>query len=472
MIFSEPQKDILHSPRALNLFLAGKGSGKSHLAGIITAGMIGRFPECRGFIGANTYEQVNTSTLVRVFAVWRELNITEYTNDNKQGCYVVGKQPPEHFVKFEKYINYSSIISFDNGAIIYIGSLDNAKAHEGKEFAYAILDETKDSKEQDVKDTILTRLRQKGLTLECGKEFNPLYILTSPAKVEWINKWFELDKYIDEINSLIYSETTYFKLETTNKRAVISSTYHNKANLPENYFDIIRESNSEENYKTIIYANPFGRSGGEYYGSFDRKKHVGMAKYREDLPIHISFDFNLVPYNPAGIYQIERINDRYQVRMIDEIALKAPSNSVEHVCERIIQVFGKHRAGVFLYGDSTGRSGSIANREQRSNWDTVYFKLRSMITEKSKRVPRMNKSNKVRREAINLILEGKKPIDLLFDENCKLMINDLLYCKEDADGVKNKKTVKDEAGNSYQPYGHFGDLMEYFVCECFEKVLF
>ena len=88
-------------------------------------------------------------------------------------------------MKFEKYINYSNIISFDNGAIIYIGSLDNAKAHEGKEFAYAILDETKDSKEQDVKDTILTRLRQKGLVIN-GKEFNPLYILTSPAKVECI----------------------------------------------------------------------------------------------------------------------------------------------------------------------------------------------------------------------------------------------------------------------------------------------
>ena len=136
-----------------------------------------------------------------------------------------------------------------------------------------------------------------------------------------------------------------------------------------------------------------------------------------------------------------------------------------------IQLYGKHRAGVFLYGDSTGSSRSIANREQRSNWDAVYFKLRSMITEKSKRVPRMNKPNSVRRDFINLILEGKKPIDLLFDEKCKLMIGDLLYCKEDADGLKNKKTVKDEAGNNYQPYGHFGDLMEYFVCECFEKML-
>jgi len=27
-----------------------------------------------------------------------------------------------------------------------------------------------------------------------GKDFNPLYIGTTPAKVDWINEWFELDK--------------------------------------------------------------------------------------------------------------------------------------------------------------------------------------------------------------------------------------------------------------------------------------
>jgi len=469
VIFSSPQWDILESSKALNLFLAGKGSGKSHLAGIISASLITEYPQCRGFIGANTYEQVNTSTLVRVFAVWKELDITEYTEQNKRGCYVVNKQPPKCFKQSDdKYINYNNIISFANGCTIYIGSLENAKAHEGKEFGWAILDETKDSREQDVKDTILTRLRQKGLIVN-GKEINPLYVLTSPAKVDWINKWFELDKHIDEINAHIYSDTDYYKLITDNKLCVISSTYHNSRNLPENYFNVLKESNTDENYNTIVYANPFGRSGGEYYTGFERKRHVTKTQYNPDLPLHISFDFNYVPYNPAGIFQMQKVDDLWHVYMIDEFALTSPKNSVEHVCEAILARYGNHKAGIFLYGDATGKAGSIAGKEQRSYWDTVFWKFKHKIVEKSKRVPRSNPPNNARRDFINRIFEEKPNIRLFIGEHCTHMINDLMYCKEDAEGGKDKKTVKNENGQSYQPYGHFGDLIECYLCKCYEN---
>ena len=470
MIFSKPQWEILESTKPLNLFLAGKGSGKSHLAGIISANLISEYPECTGFIGANTYEQVNTSTLTRIFAVWKEFGWTEWTDNNKRGCFVVNKQPPKTFKESkEKYISYNNIISFANGCSVYIASLENAKAHEGKNFAWAILDETKDSREDDIKDTILTRLRQKGIVFK-GKDINPLYVLTSPAKVDWINKWFHLDKHIEEINAHIYSETDFFKLETDLVKVVISSTYHNKANLPENYFEVLKQSNSDEKYNTIVYANPFGRAGGEYYGSFERKKHVGETKYNPDLPLHLSFDFNYVPYNPCGVFQIYHKEGVYQIHMIDEFALSSPHNSTEHVCEAILARYGNHKAGFFVYGDATGKAGSIVSREQRSNWDTVFFKLDSKLVEKSNRVPRSNPTNMMRKDFINCILEGKRPINILIGEQCVKMINDFMYCKEDVEGGKDKKTVKDENGQSYQPYGHFGDLLEYLVCEAFKNI--
>jgi hypothetical protein len=470
MQFSRPQYDILESSKSLNLFLSGKGGGKSHIGGVISASLITEYPHCRGFIGANTYDQLNTSTLVRVFAVWKSFGITEYTDANHTGCYVVGKQPPKCFTPSpDQYVNYSNIISFANGCTVYIASLENAKSHEGKEMAWAILDETKDSREHDVKDTILTRLRQKGLIVN-GKEINPLFILTSPAKVDWLNKWFELDKYIEDISAHIYSDTDYFKLETENKLCVIASTFHNKVNLPENYFDVIRESNTDEKYSTIIYANPFGRAGGEYYPGFERKKHVAKTKYNPDLPLHVSFDFNYVPYNPAGIIQIEKKEGIWYVSMIDEFALTSPHNSVEHVCDAIIARYGNHKAGWFIYGDATGKAGTIAGREQRSYWETVWYKFRGLITEASKRVPRGNATNNTRRDFIGRILEEKPPIRIIIGDNCTHMINDLMYCKEDSEGGKDKKTVKDENGQSYQPYGHFGDLLEYMLCEAFKNL--
>ena len=178
--------------------------------------------------------------------------------------------------------------------------------HSGKEMAWCLLDETKDSKEEDVKEVILTRLRQPGMYLVNGEilnrgnqsqQWNPLYISTSPAKTPWISEWFELEKYIIEISSLIFSDKTYFKKQIGNKFVTISSTYHNVRNVGENYIDNILANNTKEKGKALIYGHPFAVTGGEFYSSFDRLKHVIKAKYDPDLPLHLSFDQNTVHYN-------------------------------------------------------------------------------------------------------------------------------------------------------------------------------
>ena len=69
---SAPQEYILTSTKEINLFLAGVGSGKTHLGGLISGSYIQKFPHIRGFIGANTYNQLNTSTMLRIREVWKE----------------------------------------------------------------------------------------------------------------------------------------------------------------------------------------------------------------------------------------------------------------------------------------------------------------------------------------------------------------------------------------------------------------
>ena len=199
---SQPQMAILTSIARINLFLAGVGSGKTHLGGVISRDLISRFPSVRGFIAANTFDQLNTSTLFRIREYWESTGITEWSKENPTGTYVSGKEPPQTWTKCKRnFDRFTNIISFCNGALIFTGSLDNAIAHSGKEFGWSILDETKDSREEDIKEVIISRLRQSGLFLVNGKvvntgslseQWNPLYILTSPAKVDWINTWFAL----------------------------------------------------------------------------------------------------------------------------------------------------------------------------------------------------------------------------------------------------------------------------------------
>ena len=86
LILSEPQRYILESPQSINLFMGGTGSGKTFLESIISANFIKHYPDVDGFIGANTYEQLNTSTLKRIRDTWRD-----YFGLVDEVHYVVGK---------------------------------------------------------------------------------------------------------------------------------------------------------------------------------------------------------------------------------------------------------------------------------------------------------------------------------------------------------------------------------------------
>ena len=134
---SAPQYAILESTSVINLFLGGVGSGKTHLDGILTKELISKFPSVRGGIFANTYDQLNTSTLFRIREYWASTGMTEWSKENPLGVYVSGKEPPPHWKLCKRnFDRFNNIISFRNGGLIFTGSLDNAVMHSGKEMGW------------------------------------------------------------------------------------------------------------------------------------------------------------------------------------------------------------------------------------------------------------------------------------------------------------------------------------------------
>ena len=272
---TEPQSAIIYSNQQFNLFLAGVGSGKTHDMGIVSANYVTNFPEARGLICANTYGQLSASTLVGVFKVWKEFfNLVEDTH------FVVDKQPPKHFEFFgAKLKSYKNTISFVNGALLWLASLDNYKVIDGIEVSYALLDETKDTKEVAVTEVILARLRQNKMFLDINNVlhskkptdveytgFNPFYAFTSPAKVQWLNEMFEINENIEEIGKHIFSKTDFYHKNHNGKKVVISSTYHNEHNLPDNYIESRKKiwDNTDGLTDMLIFGSPIAKTGGEW----------------------------------------------------------------------------------------------------------------------------------------------------------------------------------------------------------------
>jgi hypothetical protein len=457
--------------------MGGTGSGKTFMDGVISANFIRNYPDIYGFMGANTYDQLNTSTLKGVRDVWKiHFNLKEDEH------YVVGKHPPKTYdLRNHNFDRYDNIISFCNGAVWYMGSMDNYEIHSGKQFGVGILDETYLTKEEAVKEVIIHRLRQPGLELN-GQPWNPLYISTTPARVAWINDWFELDNYEKDINDVIYDPLKYFKAEYGNKCIVICSIYHNAKNLPLNYIpDLIdlhtdRNGKLTESGKRLIFANPFVKAGGEFYSSFNRLAHSGDVPYIEGLPLHISFDFNVIPYITLLVWQAKRMGNIIELRCIDEFCLSAPNNKTDKLCREFENVYkDKLKAGLFYYGDATGK-----NQDTRglNDYQLVQNTLSKYLSNFSNRVPYRNPPVYSRRQFINNLFDEKYPVRILVDRKCKELIRDLEFVKEDATGHKLKEVVKNkDTGQSYEKLGHASDSMDYVltsvsgVKEIFEKSL-
>lgn len=523
VVLSDPQEVLMATRAQIVLDMAGQGGGKSQNIGYHTGFLITNFPRARGFIGANTYDQLSGATLKNCFEVWRKIyGLTEYHKDeNPQGSFVYDRRPPRHFQQFIKLKNYKNVMCFWNGAMVVLGSLENYEAQDGKEFCWAHLDETKDTRVEAVKEVILGRLRQRGLwvtpegelTFELEspsakargvstdftneeadamgfKGWNPLFIHTSPAKgvVTWINDWFDLEKYRAKIKTDVLKKAEGFFLKEDKDAdtcVVIYSAHHNADNLPPGYLDRKEKSLGPDLSLKLIYGYPFSKSGGEYFTDFDRLLHVQKVPYLPHVStINQSWDFNVVPYLTCLGIQVDFINrflDQYgvkhleaqpgytllevmQIRIFKEYCFSSPLNTADAIGSQFKADFPPGSVDVSYYGDSQG-----LNRIEgldKTRFDFVEDAMWEYLHNGSKQVVNPNVSPYKRRDLMNDIFGGRIPsVEIVIDEECEKTIEDFDQCKLGVKGKVKTRIKDEETKESYEPYGHTSDAAEYFVSE-------
>ena len=229
-------------------------------------------------------------------------------------------------------------------------------------------------------------------------------------------------------------------------------------------------NNTEERGKALIYANPFTLTGGEFYSSFDRLTHV--KKLNTILRKLFIFHLTRTPYliTPLQSGRFKGDNNVWHMNCVDEIALVNPRNSTEEVCEEFAMRYPSHKAGLYYYGDASGKARSTMNRDFKHHYEIVEFNLRKYLVNGSDRTMRANPSVVKRRDFVNPIFEDKHPIKITINETCKYLIGDLMYLKQALDGTKDKHIVTDkESGEKYQKYGHLSDGMDYILVELFKE---
>ncbi|RYD57002.1 MAG: hypothetical protein EOP56_09350 [Sphingobacteriales bacterium] len=208
--------------------------------------------------------------------------------------------------------------------------------------------------------------------------------------------------------------------------------------------------------------------GGEFYKCFELDKHVGKCDYDPALALHISWDENVNPYLPCGIFQLKG-KDIY---MIDEVAAVNPRNTIKDVCNEIKRKYPAHASGMFIYGDATSKKEDVKLEKGHDFFRLIMEYLKDYKPQL--RVLSANPSVAMRGNFINTILEKQDTatpyagITVTIDERCQNTINDFVLTKEAADGTKNKEMETDPITKvRSQKYGHFTDLFDYLICFAF-----
>jgi hypothetical protein len=302
--------------------------------------------------------------------------------------------------------------------------------------------------ELDELDFNQLELRVRGIT----KSYKQFIITFNPiSDTHWLKK-----RFFDKVDDEVY---------------LMNTTYKDNAFLDADYkHHLMNRVRENENLYKVYVLGEWGKTdfGGEFLKAWSTNKHTMQLQYDPSLAIWLSIDENVNPYFPCGVFQI---TDNNQVRLINELALKNPRNTVDEMARSIstlLKVY-KHQGAIYLCGDATSQKDDV---KVEKGYD-LFRLLISKITDYNiiRRVPPSNPNVRPSADFFNAILQyNEQGISFMADERCRTAILDYENTKEDKNGKVDKKTVTDPVTKvSYQPYGHMVDLSRYLITTVFSS---
>ena len=369
------------------------------------------------------------------------------TNRNSTFSLFIGLLQQVNLYKFAKINRTVSEIHIPifNSSIIFTGLDDVEKLKSIHGVTLVWCEETSEMDEKDL-DQLDIRLRDK------TQFYKQILITFNPIdERHWLKKKF----FDDPPQNSYWKKTTYLDNEFLDDeyKSVLENNFRNNPN-----------------FENIYRYGNWGKTsfGGEFYKDFSLQRHVVKnLSYDPTKPIHITFDFNVLPYSACLIWQIDL--EKKAVYCIREICLKPPNNRIRNVLNKIKEIYFAHKSGVYYYGDPAGDSESTLVEKGITNF-TIIAKELSFFGA----IPRVFTSSypvKTSAMFIDALFRGDLGINIFFDNLCNESINDYLYLQEDSEGKELKKKVKDKnTGKMYEELGHITAANRYFFTAAFEPL--
>lgn len=217
------------------------------------------------------------------------------------------------------------------------------------------------------------------------------------------------------------------------------------------------------------------RTGMEFFHAFGSGREMEIP-FDPNKAIHATLDFNAMPYMTLLVAQIWKENDKWRVHFLKEYCPKPPNSYTKATVAMLAKdiqsgCFEGLKAGVFIYGDASGKNNSsMATEEAKNNFDHVKNGLRPWMIDGSSRWLKSNPPHTKVRDFINACFFGDTGIEITFDPSMKTTIRDIRNLKQGADGsILEEKETDAESGVKYVKYGHCSQAFYYLVISAFNS---
>lgn len=376
-----PSQRLFHESSARFKGFSGPiGSGKSQALCQEAIKLSYLNPGRLGLIGAPTYPMLRDATQPALIEILERNRL------------------PYEFNKAEK-----TILMRDTRSRIVLRSLDHFERLRGSNLAWFGVDELTYTHEEAWL-RLEGRLRDPKATRLCG------FAVWTPKGRDWVFRRF-------------------FQQGSDNYQVIVAKPFENRhllAQVPD-YYERLKRSYDERFYQQEVLGEYVAMNEGLVYHAFDRRVNVRKLSVRESEPLLWAVDFNV---EPMCSVIAQMAGD--EVHVLDEIVLRRASTS--DACREFDRRYGRHAAGVVVYGDASG------NRRQTTGMSDFGI-IRAFFSEQGVRFQlRVPRSNPPVRERVAIVNAKLKCADgtskLLIDPKCRGLIEDFEELQYKMDGLE------------------------------------
>lgn len=415
----------------------GVGAGKSFIGAAFICSGAKADPNSRSLITANSYGQLETSTLVALAEFCKLFNVPLSPVAD------VPIDSPEWADETARKIAHRRLCTIFGAPVLvlsataFTGTTDKAqesgrglqiRRYWADEFAYA---------DASAFNTLNTRLGRgmsgglKGLGLITSS-------INKNSPYNWIYDLFDAPNRTENQRQKFVS--------------VAIPTQENR-HLDSDYIESQAAALTDELYKIEILGEYAVTSIGKVFNTFNRDLHVlygsssALCRHAPQSPLHVSLDFN---HSPACAIAAHYDHINKELRVVREWYLT--DSDTFQLSEEIAQwiTSNQSQSKVFVYGDASGNQRTANSRQ--TNWQIVWATLRRYGIHGVKRYGLSNPSIV---DSVNSVkLAFKSDSIFLNGESCQELIKDL----ESLAWAKNNQIDKSDLKRS-----HLADTLRYLV---------